>query len=126
MIREAEQHAAEDKRRREVIEARNHADALLHTTEKSLTEAGDRLGDRDRLAVERAIADLRSAMTSDNPASIRQRSDELAQAAARLAAAMPQSDNAGSTPGGQASGDSDDGVVDAEFEEANEGGRRGV
>jgi molecular chaperone DnaK len=125
MIREAEQHAAEDKRRREVIEARNHADALLHTTEKSLKEAGDRLGDRDRLAVERAIADLRSAMTSDNPASIRQRSDELAQAAARLAAAMPQSDNAGSPPGAKASGDSDDRVVDAEFEEANEGGRRG-
>jgi molecular chaperone DnaK len=126
MIREAEQHAAEDKRRREAIDARNHADALLYTTEKSLKEAGDRLGDSDQRAVEQAIADLHSAMTSDDPALIRQRSEALAQAEARLAAAMQPSDNAGSRPGGQASGDSDDRVVDAEFEEANDGRRRGT
>ena len=62
MVREAEQHAAEDKRRREVIEARNHADALIYGTEKELREHASQLGDADRRAIEEAIAALRTAL----------------------------------------------------------------
>src|SRR5438067_7958817 len=65
MVREAEQHAAEDKRRREVIEARNHADALIYGTEKDLKEHASHLGDADRRAIEAAITALRTAMAGD-------------------------------------------------------------
>ena len=123
MVREAEQHASEDKRRREVIEARNEADALLYSTEKNLKEYGDRLADSDRRAIEQAVADLRSAMTGDDVAAIRQRATALGQAAARLAAAMQQSGEAGSGAGGGAN-EGDERVVDAEFEDANDDRRR--
>ena len=124
MVREAEQHAAEDRRRREVIEARNEADALLYSTEKNLTEYGDRLGSGDRHAVEQAVADLRSVMTGDDAAAIRQRATGLVQAAAPLAAAMQQSGDAGSRAGDEASGGGDEHVVDVEFEEATDDRRR--
>jgi molecular chaperone DnaK len=124
MVREAEQHAAEDRRRREVIEARNEADALVYTTEKNLKEHGDRLSDTDRRRIEQAVADLRSVMTGDDVAAIRQRATALAQAAAVLAAAMQQSGDAGSRAGGEASEGGDEHVVDAEFEEATDDRRR--
>ncbi len=124
MVREAEQHASEDKRRREVIEARNEADALLYSTERNLKEYGDRLGSGDRRAIEQAVADLRSVMTGDDAAAIRQRATGLAQAAAPLASAMQQSGDAGSRAGDEASGDGDECVVDAEFEDANDDRRR--
>ena len=124
MVREAEQHAAEDRRRREVIEARNEADALVYTTEKNLKQYGDRLSDTDRRRIEQAVADLRSAMTGDDAAAIRQRAAALEQAAAVLAAAMQQSGDAGSRAGGEASGGGDEHVVDAEFEEATDDRRR--
>ena len=124
MVREAEQHASEDKRRREVIEARNEADALLYSTEKNLKEYGDRLASGDRRAIEQAVADLRSVMTGDDAAAIRQRATGLAQAAAPLASAMQQSGEAGPRAGGGTNED-DERVVDAEFEDANDD-RRGA
>jgi molecular chaperone DnaK len=119
MVREAEQHAAEDKKRRELVEARNQADALIYTTEKELKENESRISQADRNAVEQAIAALRSAMAGDDPAVIGRRTQELAQVAARLATPTQQAD-----PGRGGSGGQDEGVVDAEFEEATDEGRR--
>jgi molecular chaperone DnaK len=127
MVGEAEQHAAEDKKRRELVEARNQADALIYTTEKELKENEGRISQADRDAVEQAIAALRSAISGEDAAVIGRRTQELAQAAARLAAAAQQ---AGPGPGSGSGGDRDrssgpdEGVVDAEFEEATDEGRR--
>jgi molecular chaperone DnaK len=120
MLREAEQHAAEDKKRRDLVEARNQADALIYATEKELREGAARVSQADREAVEQAIAALRSAMSGDDLALIQRRTQELAQIAARLTTPTPQ-DGGG---GGGTSGGQDEGVVDAEFEEAGGEGRR--
>jgi molecular chaperone DnaK len=124
MVREAEQNAAEDKKRRELVEARNQADALIYSTEKELKENEARVGQADRSAVEQAIATLRSAMSGDDPALIRRRTEELAQAAARLMTPAQQPPPGGGSAGGGSSGGQDEGVVDAEFEEATDQGRR--
>jgi len=125
MVREAEQHAAEDKKRRELVEARNKADALIYTTEKELKESEGRISQADRDVVEQAIAALRSAISGDDAAVIGRRTQELAQAAARLAAAAQQAGpGPGSGSGGDRSSGLDEGVVDAEFEEATDEGRR--
>jgi molecular chaperone DnaK len=125
MVREAEQHAAEDARRRELIEARNHADTLIYSTEKNLRESGSRVGDADRRAIEDAIAGLRTAISGDDVSAIRQRAEALAQAAARLAEAMarpePGAGGAGPESGPAAGGDD---VVDAEFEDVADKKRR--
>jgi molecular chaperone DnaK len=122
MVREAEQHAAEDKRRRKVIEARNQADALIYSTEKNLKEHGSGLTDADQRAIEDAIGGLRTAMSSDDAAPIRQRSEALAQAAARLGEAMHRAGQQNTGPTGAGGGD--DRVVDAEFEDVDDSKRR--
>jgi molecular chaperone DnaK len=121
MVREAEQHAAEDKKRRELVEARNQADALIYTTEKELKENESRISQADRDAAEQAIPALRSAMAGDDPALIARRIQELAQVAARLVTPTQQAGGPGS---GGSSGGQDEGVVDAQFEEATDEGRR--
>jgi len=123
-VREAEQHAAEDQRRRELIEARNQADTLIYSTEKNLREYGSHVGDADRRAIEDAIASLRTAMSGDDVNAIRQRAEALAQVAARLAEAMAQPDAAsGAGPQGGPAAGADD-VVDAEFEDVDDKKRR--
>ena len=124
MVREAEQNAAEDRKRRELVEARNQADALIYSTEKELKENDARVSQADRSAVEQAIAALRSAMSGDDPALIRRRTEELAQAAARLVTPAQQPPRGGAGSGTGSSGGQDEGVVDAEFEEATDQGRR--
>jgi molecular chaperone DnaK len=127
MVREAEQHADDDKRRREVIEARNHADALLYGTEKNLQEHGGNLNDADRRAIEEAIAALRTAMANEDADVIRQRSEALSRAAMRLgeAAYGRGRTSAGAPPGGGPSaGPRDEDVVDAEFEDVDDPDRR--
>jgi molecular chaperone DnaK len=128
MVREAEQHAAEDHRRRELIEARNQADTLIYTAEKNLKESGTRLGDTDRRAIEEAVASLRSAMSGDDVNAIRQQTEALARAAVRLteAAAASSQDTSGGGPSGgpgEAGGGTGN-VVDAEFEDVNDKKRR--
>jgi molecular chaperone DnaK len=129
MVREAEQHAADDKRRREVIEARNHADALIYSTEKNLQEHGGTLNDADRRAVEEAIAALRTAMANEDADMIRQRSEALSRAAMRLGEAVygrgrTSAGGAGAPGGGPSAGPRDEGVVDAEFEDVDDPDRR--
>ena len=114
MVRDAESHAAEDKKRKELVEARNHADALIHQTEKSLGEFGDKVSAEDKSAIEAALAEAKSARDADDLEAIQTRTQALMQASMKLGEAMYKA-QAASNEGGEAA--SDNGVVDAEFEE---------
>ncbi len=135
MVKDAEAHAAEDKKRRELVEAKNQADGLIHTTERSLQEAGDKVPAGDRDAVQGAIQALKDAVGGDDAEQIKQKTEALAQVAMKLGEAMykatqgagPDSGGgagpgAGGGPGGAAGNDK---VVDADFEEVDDQKRRG-
>jgi molecular chaperone DnaK len=125
MVREAEQHAAEDQRRRELVETRNQADAMIHSAEKQLEEHGGELGAAERNPVEEAVAALREAVSGDDAGRIRQRLEALSQALMRLGEAIHRAAAAQAEPqapaGGEAAagGGGGDDVVDAEFEEVD-------
>ena len=132
MVREAEEHADEDKTRRELIDKRNHADSLVHSTEKSLAEHGDSLDPADKAAIEAAIADLRGALDGDDPAAIDSRAEALQQAAMKLGEAMYKKTQAeaggggggAADAGGGAAPEGGEGVVDADFEEVPDDDKR--
>jgi len=123
MVKEAEAHAEEDKKRRALVEARNQAESLSHATEKSLAEHGDKLAAADKAAIETALADLKSASAGDDAGQIEAKSRALSQASTKLGEAVHKATQAqAGGAGDQAAttkGD-DDKVVDAEFEEVNE------
>src|ERR1700733_11216283 len=123
MVREAEQHATEDRRRREVIEARNQADSLIYVVEKDLKDAGSQLAAPDRQRIEEAISALRTAIASDELSVIQQRISSLTEAAQRIAEAKQQASQPRPDQEGAGNSASDD-VVDAEFEEVDEKQRR--
>ena len=111
-VRDAEEHAAEDKARRELAETRNQADALLFLSEQRLADAGEGAEASDREAVEGAIASLKGAMQGDSTEDIRQKTDQLDEATRKLGdATKARNSDAGATT---------DGIVDAEFEEADD------
>jgi molecular chaperone DnaK len=126
MIKDAESHAEEDKKRKAAVEAKNHAEALLHSTEKALAEHGSKVGEAERTAIENAIADLKEALKGDDAAAIEAKANVLAQASLKLGEAMykqaqenqPGSDDAGGSAGGDAGKKED--VVDAEFTEVDD------
>jgi molecular chaperone DnaK len=127
MVKEAESNAAEDKKRREVVDARNHADSLIHTTEKTLSESGDKIAPADKSAVEAAIADLKGVMESGDAAAIKAKTDALTAAAMKIGEALykaqqeaPAAGGASGSSSGNAEAPKDDGVVDAEFSEVKE------
>ncbi|MFE0758780.1 molecular chaperone DnaK [Inquilinus sp. NPDC058860] len=123
MVKDAEANAATDKKRREAVEARNHGDALVHSTEKQLAEFGDKVDAADKAAVEAAIADLKSVLSGDDADQIKAKTEALAQAAMKIGEAMYKaSQESGAAPEGgeQASAKPDDGVVDADFEEVDD------
>ncbi|MBW8728432.1 MAG: molecular chaperone DnaK [Inquilinus limosus] len=123
MVKDAEANAATDKKRREAVEARNHGDALVHSTEKQLAEFGDKVDAADKAAVEAAIADLKSVLSSDDADQIKAKTEALAQAAMKIGEAMYKaSQESGAAPEGgeQASAKPEDGVVDADFEEVDD------
>ncbi len=119
MVKDAEEHAGEDKKRRELAEAKNQGEALIHSTEKQIEENGAKLPAGDKQAVEQAIAALKDALATDNLADIASRTQTLVQAAMKIGEALYAQ---GSNGGGEA-GQGDDaggaGVVDAEFEEVD-------
>jgi len=126
MVKDAEAHAEEDKKRKEQVEAKNHAEALIHSTEKSLAEHGSKVGEPERRAIEDALASLKEAVKGDNAEDIKTKTNALAQASMKLGEAMyaqAQKDQAGGpgapgASGGTASGAAPkDDVVDAEFTE---------
>ena len=121
MIREAEQYAAEDARRKEEIELKNKADQLIYTTEKNLKELGDKISQSEKAQIEGAIKDLRDAIQRDDIARVRSGMDNLTQIWHRISQEIYQ--RAGSQyspppPGGDAGkGRSDGDVIDADYEE---------
>jgi molecular chaperone DnaK len=123
MVREAEQHASEDKKRRELIEARNQADSLIYSVERQLKDYGSRVGESDRRNLEAAIATLRTAMSGDDIGAIRQRSENLTEAMTRLGEALNAGGGASPGPSAGPEGGGDK-VVDAEFEDVDDNSRR--
>ena len=126
MVRDAEAHAADDKQKREIIEARNHADSLIYSTEKSLKEFGDKIDAGEKQKIESGVAALKKAMEGNDPAAIKTASDELTQASHKLAEAVYAKAQASGADSGQpgdssqAAGGSDEKVVEAEFEEVKD------
>ncbi len=88
MVKDAEAHAAEDKKRKEAVEAKNHAEALVHSTEKALAEHGSKVGDAERRAIEDAVSDLKEALKGDDAEAIKTKTNTLAQASMKLGEAM--------------------------------------
>jgi molecular chaperone DnaK len=117
MVKEAESHKAEDEKRKQLVEARNQADALIHSSEKSLAEFGDKVSAEEKTAIETAIADLKAAKDQDDVEAIATKTQTLIQASMKLGEAMYKAQQAEGAEGGAAS---EDGVVDAEFEEVSD------
>ncbi len=138
MVRDAEAHAAEDKRFRELVETRNKADGLIHAVEKSLQALGDKADAAERAKVESAVSDLRTALKGDDRNVIEKKTEALAQASAAIAQrayaeqqgaaggpeAAAAAAAAGAGAGAAKSGAGKDDVVDAEFEEVKDKGRK--
>jgi molecular chaperone DnaK len=124
MIKEAEAHAEEDKRRKELVEARNQADAIAYTTEKTLKDATIQVPPDVKSDVEQAIAAVRDAVKDEDLSRIRQATERLTQAASRLAEAISRAGAAQPGGTGTDSGSDEPGVVDAEFEDVNEPKRK--
>ncbi len=131
MVQEAEENAEEDKKRKQQIEARNQADSLIYSTEKSLQEYGDKIEAGDRAAIEQAVSELREVLDSDDAEVVKTKTDALAQASMKLGEAMYSSAQAETEAAGQDGGDpggagdteqaaKDDDVVDADFEEVDD------
>ena len=117
MVKDAEAHAVEDKKRKEAVEAKNHAEALLHTTEKTVAEHGFKLSDADRRAIENAMADLREALKGNDATLITAKANALQQVSIKLGEAVyAQAQNSSGTAQGAGS----DEIVDAEFTEVDD------
>ena len=122
MVKDAEAHASEDKKRKELVEAKNQADAAVHSTEKALAEHGDKIGGPDKAAIETALEDLKSAKDGEDLEAIQAKTQALMQASMKLGEAMYQAAQGAAAGGGAEGGEasSDEGVVDAEFEEVDD------
>ena len=124
MVRDAESHAAEDKKKRELIEARNHADGLVYATEKSLHEYGDKIDASEKKKIEDAVAALKQAMEGSDADAMKKASDELTQASHKLAEAVyAKAGQEGVSQAGEAPHEEaakGEKVVEAEFEELKE------
>jgi molecular chaperone DnaK len=126
MVKEAESHAEEDKKRRELVEVRNQAEALIHSTERMLADLGDKVSAEDKTAVESAAAELKTAAEGEDVEAIKQKIDALGQASMKLGEAMyqqtqgaPGEDSGASAEAGGDAG-SDEKVVDVDFEEVKD------
>jgi molecular chaperone DnaK len=123
MVKEAESHAEEDKKRREGVEAKNQGEALVHSTEKMLADFGDKVSEGDRSAVESALSELKEALQGEDEERIKSTVDAVTQAAMKLGEAMYQASQGaagGGEAGGQPEGGAKDDVVDVDFEEVKD------
>ncbi|HET9572392.1 MAG TPA: molecular chaperone DnaK, partial [Methyloceanibacter sp.] len=123
MVKEAESHAEEDKKRREMVEVKNQAEALVHSTERMLKDYGDKVPAGDKALVESAVTDLKSVLEGDDKDVIKQKVDALAQASMKLGEAMYQASQgqaAGGAGPSAGAGGPDDKVVDVDFEEVKD------
>jgi molecular chaperone DnaK (HSP70) len=124
MVKEAEAHAEEDRRRKELVEARNQADAAIYNTEKALKDAEGNIPADVKKQVEQAIADAKQSLTAENVQTIRQATERLTRAASRIGEALSRvasqgAGSAGGQTGSPGAGSSGEDVVDAEFEEVD-------
>ncbi|MCE1237884.1 MAG: molecular chaperone DnaK [Hyphomicrobiales bacterium] len=118
MVKDAESHAAEDKKRKEMVETKNHAEGLAHSAEKALKDYGDKVSAADKSVIEAAIAETRKAMEGEDVEAIKAAANKLAEAQMKLGEAMYA---AGQAEGGEAHGEAKrDDVVDADFEEVKD------
>ncbi|MEM7620692.1 MAG: molecular chaperone DnaK [Pseudomonadota bacterium] len=125
MVKDAESHAEEDKKRRESVELRNQAETLIHSTEKTLQDLSDKIADADKTTVQGAVTELKAALEKDDIEDIKTKTEALAQSAMKLGEAMYQntSSEGGDEPYDQDQNDdadSGDDVVDADFEEVKD------
>jgi molecular chaperone DnaK len=122
MVKDAEANADADKKFEELISARNTADGMIHATKKSMAEAGDKLTDDEKAPVEAAIAELEEALKSDDKDAITAKTTVLTEASAKIAEKLYAAADAGATDSntGEGASQSDDDVVDAEFEEVKD------
>jgi molecular chaperone DnaK len=124
MVKEAEAHAEDDKKRRELVEVRNQGEALVHSTERMLKDFGDKVPAGDKALVETAVNDLKTALQGEDKDAIKQKTDALAQASMKLGEAMYQASQGqgGAADGGPSAdaGGPDDKVVDVDFEEVKD------
>jgi molecular chaperone DnaK len=127
MVKDAEVHAAEDKKFRELVEARNRADALVHQVDKTLKELGDKVSGEDRARIESALGDVKTAMAADDVSAISRKAEALGQVAS---AVLQQAAGAGAQPGAEPGpgasphGKGGEDVLDAEFEEVQKKDRK--
>ncbi len=132
MVKDAEEHAADDQKRKEMVEARNQADSLVYTTEKSLAEFGDKIEADEKTAIETGIAELKAAMEGDDADAIKAKTEVLSQASMKLGEAMYRAsqEEAAAAAGDEPPADGDagsagaDDVVDADFEEVDDDAER--
>ena len=128
LVKDAELHAEDDKKKKELVEARNHADSLIYSTEKSIKDMGGKVDDATKSNIESAVSELKKAMEGENADEIKRLTETLTQASHKLAEAMykeasakGQQDTAGPGPDGQPGTQApDDDVVDADFEEVKD------
>jgi len=128
MVQDAEAHADEDKKRREMVEAKNQAEALIHQTEKTLSEAGDKVPEADKSAAENAIKELKEVTEGDDLDAIQAKTQALGEISMKIGQAMyeasqaeDQAETSGEDSGSSAEGEEK--VVDADFEEVDEDGK---
>jgi molecular chaperone DnaK len=120
MVKEAEQNAEADRQKREAVEAKNQGESLIHSTEKSLKEYGDKVSAEDKTAIETALADLRSVIDGDNAEAIKEKTAALAEVSMKLGEAMYKASQAEAEAKAAGTDDGDDDVVDADFEEVRD------
>jgi molecular chaperone DnaK len=128
MVKDAEANAESDKKRREAVESKNQAEALVHSTEKSLKEYGDKVSAEDKQAIETALAELKTAAEGDDAEEIKAKTQTLAEVSMKLGQAMYEASQAAEASaegnGADATAKADDDVVDADFEEIDEDGKK--
>jgi molecular chaperone DnaK len=127
MVKDAEANAESDKKRREAVESKNQAEALIHSTEKSLKDYGDKVSAEDKASIETALAELKTAAEGDDAEVIKAKTQTLAEVSMKLGQAMYEASQAAeAAEGGEAdaTAKADDDVVDADFEEIDEDGKK--
>jgi molecular chaperone DnaK len=133
MVKDAEAHAEEDRRFHELIDARNHADGLIHATNKSLKDLGDKVTESEKKEIKAAIEALQQAMKGDDKGAIEARTSELGEKSGKLAERVYKEQQAGQGAAGtgaaggaagEAGAGAEGDVVDAEFEEVKDAGRK--
>ncbi len=121
MVKDAEANAADDKKRRELVEARNQGEALLHSTEKSVKEYGDKVSTADKEAIENAMTALRDILPKDDVEMIKARITDVMQASMKLGEAMYKAEQEKAAAGGEADGSkAEEDVIDGDFKEVND------